>query len=70
MARASVPHVPARLPHLPRRVAEAAQRFHEERGLIVSEAIGTDDPQLIELFLIAEGYLGGPPEAEEIPPNP
>ena len=42
---------------LPEPVAKAARRFREDRRRSVSEAIGTDDPAMIELYLIVEGYI-------------
>ncbi len=65
MARCSVPQVPAAVV-LPTHVAGAARRFREDRGLPVSQYIGTDDPALIELFLIVEGYVRGPGPARGV----
>jgi hypothetical protein len=46
---------------LPPRIAAAAERYRQEKGVPVEQDAGTDDPMMVELFLIVAGYIDDEP---------
>ena len=42
-------------------IAAAAERYRQDKGKSVEEAAATDDPMIVELFLIVAGYIEGEP---------